>query len=193
MVRSRARGQGRARLSGSTQGTTLARIVVTALPGEPSRGRLEVGGRTIPCALGRGGIGRKRREGDGVTPVGLYRLRRLWYRADRRLQPSTGLPVRRIGAEDGWCDAVGDRNYNRHVRLPYSASHETMRRADSLYDYVIEIGVNDKPRVQNRGSAIFLHVARPGFAPTEGCVAIAADEFRKLLPRIGPHTRILVR
>lgn len=193
MGRSRARGQARARLSGSKPGTTLDRIVVSALPGDPCRGRLEAGHRTIRCALGRGGIGRRKREGDGITPAGTHALRRIWYRNDHRARPRTGLPVRRIDAADGWCDAPGDRNYNRHVRLPYAASHETMHRPDGLYDHVVEIGLNDAPRVQGGGSAIFLHVARPGFAPTEGCIAIAADEFRKLLPRIGPRTRLVVR
>jgi L,D-peptidoglycan transpeptidase YkuD (ErfK/YbiS/YcfS/YnhG family) len=193
MLGSRARRQGRARRSGSIAGTTLDRITVTALPGAPSLGRLEAGGRVIRCALGRGGIRRGKREGDGVTPAGVHPLRRLWYRSDRHSHPPTMLPVRRIGAEDGWCDAPGDRNYNRSVRLPYAGSHEAMRRRDGLYDHVVEIGFNDARRVQGGGSAIFLHVARPGFLPTEGCIAIAAGELRKLLPRLGPRTRIVIR
>lgn len=193
MLRSRARRQGRARRSRSIAGTTFDRITVTALPGAPSLGRLEAGGRVIRCALGRGGIGRSKREGDGVTPAGIHPLRRLWYRSDRSGHPPTRLPVRRIGAEDGWCDAPGDRNYNRHVRLPYAGSHEAMRRTDGLYDHVVEIGFNDARRVQGGGSAIFLHVARPGLLPTEGCIALPADELRKLLPRLGPRTRIVIR
>jgi L,D-peptidoglycan transpeptidase YkuD (ErfK/YbiS/YcfS/YnhG family) len=193
MLRSRARRQGRARRSRSIAGTTFDQITVTALPGASSLGRLEAGGRVIRCALGRGGIGRSKREGDGVTPAGVHPLRRLWYRGDRHAHPATRLPVLRIGAEDGWCDASGDRNYNRHVRLPYAGSHEAMRRTDALYDHVIEIGFNDARRVQGGGSAIFLHVARPGLLPTEGCIALPAAELRKLLPRLGPRTRIVIR
>jgi L,D-peptidoglycan transpeptidase YkuD (ErfK/YbiS/YcfS/YnhG family) len=147
----------------------------------------------IRCALGRSGIGRGKREGDGVTPAGSFALRRLWYRADRHPHPRTALPVRRIGGTDGWCDSPGDRNYNRRVPIPYRASHEAMCRPDGLYDWVIEIGINDRPRVQGGGSAVFLHVARPGLLPTEGCVAIPAEAFRKLLPLLGPRTRLVIR
>jgi L,D-peptidoglycan transpeptidase YkuD (ErfK/YbiS/YcfS/YnhG family) len=172
---------------------TLSTITVAALPGQKTRGRLRAGALSIPCVLGRGGITHDKREGDGATPAGTHALRRVWVRGDHRRRPDTLLPIRAIRDGDLWCDSPGDRNYNRHVREPYSASHEIMCRDDGLYDYVVEIGWNDGPRRRGRGSAIFLHVARPGFSPTEGCVAIPADAFRKLLPLLGPRTRLVIR
>jgi L,D-peptidoglycan transpeptidase YkuD (ErfK/YbiS/YcfS/YnhG family) len=146
----------------------------------------------VPCALGRGGIVRVKREGDGATPAGRLPLRRIWYRADRVARPVTGLPTRAIRPDDGWCDAPGDRNYNRPVVIPYGASHERMWRDDGLYDIVIELGWNDRPRIRGRGSAIFLHIARPDYAPTEGCVALAREHMMRLLPSLRPRSTLVI-
>lgn len=170
----------------------LCEVRVVARPGSRTRGLLFAGTLAIPCALGRSGIGFDKREGDGRTPAGTFALGRLRYRADRRLRPVTGLPPGRIGPADGWCDDPSDRRYNRPVRLPCRASHEEMWRADGLYDLVVEIGWNMHPRRLSRGSAIFLHVARTGFAPTAGCVALRPDDLRRLLARLGPDTRIRI-
>lgn len=159
---------------------------------DSSAGWLSVGTLVLPCALGRSGITRAKREGDGATPRAVLPMRRVWYRADRGPRPLTGLPVRAIRAGDGWCDAPCDRNYNRPVRLPYPASHEDMFREDGLYDLVVELGWNDDPPRPGRGSAIFMHVARAGFRPTEGCIALRAADLRRLLRRIGPQTVIRV-
>ena len=140
--------------------------------------------------MGPAGIAAAKREGDGVTPQGTFALRGLWRRADRTLRPPTGLPTRTTRPDDGWCDAVGHRRYNRPVKLPFPASHERMWRDDGLYDLVVEIGWNDRPARAGRGSAIFLHAARPGFTPTAGCVALAPAVLRRLVGRIGPRTRI---
>jgi L,D-peptidoglycan transpeptidase YkuD (ErfK/YbiS/YcfS/YnhG family) len=147
---------------------------------------------TVPCALGRGGISRGKREGDGATPAGRLVLRRIWYRADRVPRPRSRLPVHAIRPDDGWCDAAGDRNYNRPVRLPYPASHERLWRDDHVYDVVVELGWNERPRVQGRGSAIFLHLARPGYAPTEGCVALARADMLRLLPHLRPGMALII-
>ena len=163
------------------------------MPGSRSRGWLSFGQMRFPCALGKGGVKRAKREGDGATPVAHLPIRRVWWRAEHGPRPLTRLPVRRSTPNDGWCDAPADRNYNRPVRLPYCASHETMQRQDALYDLVVELGWNDAPVRKGRGSAIFLHVARPGFLPTEGCVALRPRDLRVLLARIGPKTRIVVR
>nr|WP_268235565.1 L,D-transpeptidase family protein [Agaricicola taiwanensis] len=146
----------------------------------------------MPCAVGRSGVGTGKREGDGVTPLAILPLRRIWWRADRGQRPLTTLPLRHIRSTDGWCDAVGDRNYNRHVQRPYPTSHEAMWRDDRLYDLVVELGWNDHPRRQARGSAIFMHVARCGFKPTEGCVALTHRDLRWLLARLGPKSRMAV-
>jgi len=138
------------------------------------------GGRAR-CALGRGGIRTDKREGDGATPVGAFPLRRLMYRPDRLAPPATGLPVSAIDPGDGWCDDPADAAYNRPVRLPFAASHETLWRDDGLYDVVVVLGHNDDPPVPGLGSAIFLHVARPGWEPTEGCVALALPDLLRLV------------
>lgn len=139
-------------------------------------------GRCVRCALGRGGITTGKREGDGATPAGRFLLRQVYYRPDR-LRPPSGcrLPVVAIDPGLGWCDDPADAAYNRPVRLPFAASHEHLWRADGLYDLLAVVGYNDDPVIAGRGSAIFLHVARPGFAPTEGCVALALDDLAALL------------
>jgi L,D-peptidoglycan transpeptidase YkuD (ErfK/YbiS/YcfS/YnhG family) len=133
-----------------------------------------------------------KREGDGVTPAAAMRVVSGWYRPDRLPRPATALPLKPIAARDGWCDAPDSPNYNRPVKLPFAASHETMLRNDALYDVCLVLDWNLPPhgRKRNGGSAIFLHIARPGFLPTEGCIAVAAETMRRLLPRIGPNTMV---
>lgn len=137
-----------------------------------------------PAALGRSGRRATKREGDGATPVGRWRLLRVLYRPDRVPRPRTGLPVRPITPADGWCDAPGDRNYNRPVRLPYPANAERLWRDDHLYDLVVVLDHNQRPRFQGAGSAIFMHVARPGLQPTEGCIALERAHLLRLLARL---------
>lgn len=161
-------------------------------PGERTRGWLLAGPLAVPVALGRGGIRANKREGDGGTPRGTFRLRRLWWRADRMARPMTHLPVRRIRGDDGWCEDPRDRRYNQPIRLKPDHPGDRLKRADRLYDLIIELDHNTRPRVAGRGSAVFVHMARPGFAPTAGCVALQADALRRLMARIGPRTRIVL-
>jgi L,D-peptidoglycan transpeptidase YkuD (ErfK/YbiS/YcfS/YnhG family) len=170
----------------------LSTILVRARPGQPTRGWLLAGPLALPVALGRAGIRANKREGDGGTPRGTFRLRRLWWRADRTTRPMTQLPVRRIRGDDGWCEDPGDRRYNQPIRLQADAVGDRLKRADHLYDLVVELDHNTRPRIAGRGSAVFVHVARPGFSPTAGCVAIKADALRRLIPHIGPRTRIMI-
>lgn len=126
------------------------------------------------CALGRGGVAAMgaKREGDGATPAGLWPMRRLFYRPDRIAAPRTRLPITALTPTDGWCDAPADKAYNTAVQLPYPASAEHLWRDDEVYDLIVVLGYNDAPVVAGRGSAIFLHVARQDYSPTEGCVAL---------------------
>ncbi|MER2604980.1 MAG: L,D-transpeptidase family protein [Siculibacillus sp.] len=153
-------------------------------PGSVHIGVLEGAGLSLPCALGRSGLTRFKREGDGATPVGRFELLHGFRRADRALPPVAPIPLRPIRVDDGWCDDVGDGRYNRLVRLPLAASHETLRRDDALYDVVIVLDWNVRRRVIGRGSAIFFHLARPDFAPTAGCVALRPADMRRLLARL---------
>ena len=170
----------------------LKTITVNARAGRRAQGWLAAAALRIPVALGRSGIRADKREGDGATPRGRYRPVRVWWRADRGLRPRALLPVRRIGRGDGWCENPADRRYNRPVRLAATEGGDRLWRADRLYDLVVEMDHNARPRVAGRGSAIFIHVARPGLAPTAGCVALADPVLRRLLARIGPKTRILI-
>jgi L,D-peptidoglycan transpeptidase YkuD (ErfK/YbiS/YcfS/YnhG family) len=166
--------------------------VVLATSASASRGQLKLGGLTFPCALGRKGCRARKREGDGATPAGAWRLREAFYRPDRVRHPRTGLAVRAIHPDDGWCDASADRNYNRPVRHPYTASAERLWRTDGLYDVIVVLGYNDRPRVRGRGSTIFIHVAKPGYTPTEGCIALARAHLLRFLERIAPDAIIRV-
>ena len=157
---------------------------------EGGRSWLDWGQGRRRCAVGRGGIGDKRGEGDGTTPRGHWPLRQLYYRADRILPPACYLVPLPIRPTDGWCDAPGDPAYNRLVALPYAASHEKMWRADHLYDLVLVIGYNDDPVVPGKGSAIFLHLARPDFGPTEGCVALSKADALAALAQLREGDRI---
>jgi L,D-peptidoglycan transpeptidase YkuD (ErfK/YbiS/YcfS/YnhG family) len=144
-------------------------------------GRLELAGRVWRVALGGAGVRADKQEGDGATPAGLLPLRRVLYRADRVPVPHTALPREPIAPDDGWCVDPGHPDYNRRVRLPHPAHHEALWRSDGLYDLVGVLGWNDAPVERGRGSAIFLHVARPGLAPTEGCVALELADLQALL------------
>jgi L,D-peptidoglycan transpeptidase YkuD (ErfK/YbiS/YcfS/YnhG family) len=141
-------------------------------------GRLVFGGGAVRAAFGRGGISPAKREGDGATPAGVLPLRRVLYRADRLPRPRAAVPVEPIAPDDGWCDDPAHPDYNRMIRLPHPARHEEMWRRDGLYDLVGVLGWNDDPVRPGRGSAIFLHVARPDWAPTEGCVALALSDLQ---------------
>ncbi|MBV8791475.1 MAG: L,D-transpeptidase family protein [Pseudolabrys sp.] len=168
----------------------LRKLVVRRRAGAASRGWLTAGGLTMPVALGRGGIKANKREGDGGTPRGTFRLKQLWWRADRHARPRTSLPVRQIRDSDGWCEDPSDRHYNQRVTVPKDSPADRLARADALYDFIIELDHNTRPRIARRGSAVFVHIARPGFAPTAGCVALAMPTLRRLLERLGPKTRI---
>ncbi len=144
-------------------------------------GWLSFEGLRFRCALGKGGVRSDKREGDGATPVGHFALRQLFYRPDRLSAPSCRLSRSAIRPEDGWCDDPAHPDYNRLVILPHPARCESMWREDDCYDLVVPLGYNDDPAVPGLGSAIFLHVARPGFIPTEGCVALDRDDLLTLL------------
>jgi L,D-peptidoglycan transpeptidase YkuD (ErfK/YbiS/YcfS/YnhG family) len=157
------------------------------------RGRLVAGSLTLPCALGRSGTTRGKWEGDGATPVGRFALNQAFYRADRMPRPRTGLPLRATRRTDGWCDDPTDRRYNNPISLPSKTGHEELWRQDGVYDVVVDIAWNRGPIIRGRGSAIFLHLARPGFEPTAGCVAVEKRVIGRLLQRIGPRTRLVIR
>jgi L,D-peptidoglycan transpeptidase YkuD (ErfK/YbiS/YcfS/YnhG family) len=144
-------------------------------------GHLTIGTERFRAALGYGGIRAGKREGDGATPVGILPLRTVLYRPDRQPAPVCAVPVRPLSPYDGWCDDPAHPAYNRPVRLPVNASAEALWRDDAVYDLIGVLGWNDEPVEPGRGSAIFLHVARADFAPTEGCVALTVKNLIRVL------------
>jgi len=171
---------------------TLKRIDLRARPANRRQGWLTAGRLPIPVALGRCGIKANKREGDGATPAGRFRPVRLWWRSDRLPRPPTRLPVRRIRPGDGWCEDPKDRRYNRPIRLAPGGAGDGLNRSDALYDLVIELDHNARPRVAGRGSGVFIHVARPRLAPTAGCIAMPPMTLLRLLRRLSSKTRIMI-
>jgi len=151
------------------------------------------GDRAIRAALGRSGIKSAKREGDGATPRGQFRLVRLWWRADRAPRPRTLLQVRRIAPDLAWCENTTDRRYNRAFRCSANEPGDRLWRDDHLYDLFIETDHNARPRVAGRGSGVFVHTMRPDRSPTAGCVALARNALGRLINRVGPATKILIQ
>ncbi len=174
------------------QNIMLNLLRVRKNPGSKTEGLLVAESRAIRCALGRSGIGIKRGEGDGITPLGAHRLIEAYIRTDSVPIRASHFPLSEINEQDGWCDAVGDANYNRHVNLPYPASYERMKRDDHLYDVVVVMDHNITRRMSVGGSAIFFHLAHDDYRSTEGCVAISRKDMLWLLPQIGPETVMMV-
>jgi len=156
-------------------------------------GRLSWPGGETRAICGRGGVRADKREGDGASPGGIFPLLYGFYRADRIARPASGLAMTALQPNHGWVDDPADPSYNRLVTLPYPAHHEEMWLSDGLYDLVVVIGYNTDPVVPGRGSAIFMHVARPDFSPTAGCIAIARDVLTRLLGLLGRGSTITIR
>jgi L,D-peptidoglycan transpeptidase YkuD (ErfK/YbiS/YcfS/YnhG family) len=167
-------------------------IRIRARAGNSRQGWLTADGMSIPVALGRGGILANKREGDGGTPRGVFRPRKLWWRADRHPRPPTFLPLNAIRPEDAWCEDPDDRHYNQPIRLTREEHGDRLARKDHLYDFIVEIDHNTRPRVAGRGSAVFLHLARENLGPTAGCVSMTQGAMLQLLRRLGPKTRIMI-
>ncbi len=167
-------------------------ITVFSSPRDRHRGLVRLGPLAFPCALGKTGVTHLKREGDGATPAGRYWLLFLIVRPDRLLRPKSGLSTRVMRKSDGWCEDASSGRYNCAVRLPAAAAHETMWRSDHLYDIVGVLDWNMSPRIRGRGSAIFLHLARHGYQPTAGCIALELRDLRLLLMAAGRNPRFLV-
>jgi L,D-peptidoglycan transpeptidase YkuD (ErfK/YbiS/YcfS/YnhG family) len=152
------------------------------------------GADQAPCVLGRGGViaAGDKREGDGCSPLGIWPIRSVLWRADKGPKPVTAFDVTAIGENDGWCDATGDANYNQPVQHPYPASAERMWRDDDAYDIVVVLGHNDDPVVDGMGSAIFMHCFKPATTPTAGCVALSDGDLRRLLAVARPGDAVAI-
>ncbi|MFT8471193.1 L,D-transpeptidase family protein [Acetobacter persici] len=146
-----------------------------------SDAQLHCGHKVMSAVIGKNGLAQQKQEGDHATPIGIFPLRKVYYRADRLLKPKTILPVEPLSPRDGWCDDPESSDYNHFVRLPHPARHEQLWREDHVYDLIVVIGYNDNPAVPGRGSAIFMHLQRPDRSPTEGCLALTESDLRAVL------------
>jgi len=169
-----------------------SRLVATPAGPDPWNATAVFRGRRLRASIGRAGIAQDKREGDGASPAGVWPMRRLFFRPDR-VTPKTALPIQEIRPGDGWCDDAARPEYNRLVRLPFAGSHERMWMESGLYDLVVELGYNDDPPVTGKGSAIFLHVARPDFGATAGCLALPREDLLAVLAEIGPGASVEFR
>lgn len=164
---------------------TITCFHVFAISNSAAKGWLVIGNRRFACLLGKNGRAFRKREGDGKSPIGTWRLTGLYFRPDKMLRPRCRLPTAPLRRDDGWCDAKGHKDYNRKVKLPCAASHEDLWRSDEAYDLLATTSHNQRPRKQGAGSAIFLHVWRKGATGTEGCIALKPGDLRKVLAAMG--------
>jgi L,D-peptidoglycan transpeptidase YkuD (ErfK/YbiS/YcfS/YnhG family) len=144
------------------------------------------------CSVGKGGIKNKIKEGDNITPKGIFKLLKLYYREDKIKNIVTKLKKKKIKKNMGWCDDPKSNSYNKEVKIPNKFSYEILNREDDLYDLVVVLSYNSKPVIKNKGSAIFIHIAKKNYTATKGCIALRKIHLIKLLKEIKSDTLIKI-
>lgn len=156
-------------------------------------GQLKYKNLKFKCALGKAGIGKKNIEGDNITPKGTYRIIQIYYRKDRVKKISSSFKLNKITKSMGWCDDPSSKKYNRLIRLPTKYSHEKLYQKNNIYDLLLVIDYNMNPVVINKGSAIFIHVAKKNYKPTAGCISLKKRDILKLIKILKLNTKILIK
>ena len=144
------------------------------------------------CALGKAGIGKKKREGDNINPKGTFKIIKIYYRNDRLKKLSSKFTLTEITKDMGWCDDQKSRRYNHPIKLPTKYSHEILYRRDSIYDLILVLNYNMKPIIKNKGSAIFIHVAKKNYKKTAGCIALKKSDLIFLVKEINKNTKVII-
>jgi L,D-peptidoglycan transpeptidase YkuD (ErfK/YbiS/YcfS/YnhG family) len=144
------------------------------------------------CSVGKAGIKNKKKEGDNITPKGIFKLLKLYYRADRIKKIDTELKKIKIKKNMGWCDDPESRYYNKEIKIPNNFSYEKLYRNDNIYDLIIVLSYNISPTIKNKGSAIFIHIAKDKYLPTQGCIALKKIHLIKILKEIKLNTLIKI-
>jgi L,D-peptidoglycan transpeptidase YkuD (ErfK/YbiS/YcfS/YnhG family) len=170
----------------------ITHLHIFAISDRARNGWLVRGNLRYPCLLGKKGRTTFKREGDGKSPRGRWRLLKLYFRPDRTVGVRSQLPTTRLRPSDGWCDAPQDAAYNRRVQLPFSASHESLWRKDNAYDLLVTTDHNVRPRKRGAGSAIFLHLIRDGAEFTEGCIALRKRDLKHILATCSKRTYMVI-
>ena len=144
------------------------------------------------CALGKSGIGKKKIEGDNITPRGTFNIIKIYYRSDRIKKLSSQFKLIKITKKMGWCDDPNSKKYNQLIKLPTKYSHEILYRMENIYDLILVLNYNMKPRIKNKGSAIFIHVAKKNYKKTAGCIALKKAHLIDLVKEIKKNTRVKI-
>jgi len=144
------------------------------------------------CALGKAGIGEKKREGDNITPTGTFKMVKIYYRSDRIKKISSKFRAIKIKKNMGWCDDPNSKNYNQLINLPSRYGHEKIFKKNNIYDIIVVLNYNMKPVIKNKGSAIFIHIAKKNYQPTQGCIALKKNDLLKLLSKISKNIKIKI-
>jgi L,D-peptidoglycan transpeptidase YkuD (ErfK/YbiS/YcfS/YnhG family) len=144
------------------------------------------------CSLGKGGIKKKVKEGDNITPKGIFKITKVYYRADRIKKIKTSIKIIKIKRNMGWCDDSKSKYYNKQIKLPTNYTHEKLYRNDNLYDLIVVLNYNSNPVIKNKGSAIFIHIARSYYKKTKGCIALKKGDLIKLISQIKKNIRIKI-
>jgi L,D-peptidoglycan transpeptidase YkuD (ErfK/YbiS/YcfS/YnhG family) len=144
------------------------------------------------CSLGKGGIKKKVKEGDNITPKGIFKITKVYYRADRIKKIKTSIKIIKIKRNMGWCDDSKSKYYNKQIKLPTNYTHEKLYRNDNLYDLIVVLNYNSNPVIKNKGSAIFIHIARSSYKKTKGCIALKKGDLIKLISQIKKNIRIKI-
>jgi L,D-peptidoglycan transpeptidase YkuD (ErfK/YbiS/YcfS/YnhG family) len=144
------------------------------------------------CALGKAGINKKIKEGDGITPKGVFKITKIYYRADKIKIIKTNIKKIKITKNMGWCDDPVSRFYNQQIKLPSKFSYEKLYRSDNLYDLIAVINYNTNPVIKNKGSAIFMHISKNSYKKTEGCIALKKKDLINILTKIKKNTKIKI-
>ena len=104
--------------------------------------------------------------------------------------PNISFPTTAIESNFGWCDDISSEEYNKLIKFPFKESAERLFRSDNIYDIICVLNYNLDPIVKNKGSAIFLHIARDDYSGTQGCVAISEKNLVLLLTLININTEL---
>ena len=156
-------------------------------------GYLEYKNLKFRCALGKAGIKKKKKEGDNITPEGTFKIIRVYYRRDKIKNIVTSIKKKKIKKTIGWCDDPASNSYNKEIKLPNKFGHEKLYRKDNLYDLILVLNYNVNPIIKNKGSAIFIHIAKKKYEPTAGCIALKQKDLIELLKNIKKNTKIKIR
>ena len=144
------------------------------------------------CSLGKAGIKKKEREGDNITPKGIFKIIKIYYRADRIKKIKIPIQTIKIRKNIGWCDDSKSKHYNKQINLPTNYTHEKLYRDDNLYDLIAVLNYNSNPVIKNKGSAIFIHIARRSYKKTKGCIALKKKDLIQLISQIKKNTKVKI-